>query len=71
MACLIKEEIAKTVRICMKDAYHRFIWVQVEGPQLIYVVGCYILHHESPFYAKQGLDAKHSFHEVSQDITYY
>lgn len=50
------------------DAQKRFLWIKIlrDGSPM-YIVGCYIPHHDSPFYARYGVDPGSPYIDLSID----
>ena len=70
VACLIKKEIEKYVSIIKNDEHKCYMWLKIETPNDLptFVVGCYIPHQDSNFYA--CLDKDQPFANLEDDIAY-
>ena len=71
MACFIKKEIAKYVSIIKNDEHKCYIWLKIETPNDLptFVVGGYIHHQHSNFYA--CLEKDQPFVNLEGDIAYF
>ena len=68
VTCLIKKEIEKYVSIIKNDEHKCYIWLKIETHNDLptFVVGCYIPHQDSKFYA--CLDNDQPFANLEDDI---
>ena len=72
---MIKKEIEKYVSIIKNDEHKCYIWLKIETPKDLptfvptFVVGCYIPHQDSNFYA--SLDKDKPFANLEDDVVYF
>ena len=63
-----QEHLAEKSSLYRVDKYKRFIWLKMEFGYPLFLIGCYIPHHESPFYARNGIDSSDAFDTLGLDI---
>ena len=71
VACMIKQKWEAHVSIVKEDMYKRYLWLEITTSRStsIFVVGCYIPHHDSSFYVH--VDRNQPFANLEEDIAYY
>lgn len=56
VACIMQEHLVDKISFFRDDKHKRFIWLKVEFcDSPLFLAGCFIPHHESPFYAETVL----------------
>ncbi|RYA62356.1 hypothetical protein DD598_30455, partial [Enterobacter cloacae complex sp. 2DZ2F16B1] len=71
LACMVKKGLEDFVSIVKDDKYKRYVWLKIMTPKRapIFVAGCYIPHHDSPFYA--CMDRDQPFFDLEENISYF
>ena len=69
VACLIQEHMVEKVSLHKVDKYKRYMRLKIElGKCLVFLAGCHIPHHKSPFYSKHGVDPSDAFEALCLDV---